>query len=66
MPAPWWRSYRGLEPLIEAGEQQGYVTVDQFNELILPDPEPDMIEDILQALSERGIHLVEGGDGSED
>lgn len=66
MSVPWWRSFRGVAPLIEVGGKQGYVTVDQLNEVLLPDATPDMIEDVRQALNECGIHVVEGDDQAEE
>ena len=46
---------------IELGRQRGFVTFDQLNELCPSDTTaPEDIEAILEALSDEGIHVIEG------
>jgi len=42
---------------IEIGEQRGFITFDEINQLVPPSIEPEMIEAFVEALSDRGIDL---------
>jgi hypothetical protein len=47
---------------VEIGDQHGFITFDQINELIPPSAhrlEPKAIEALLDALSDRGINVTE-------
>jgi hypothetical protein len=44
---------------IEIGERHGFITFDQINELVPSSAEPDAIEALLDALSDRGIVVRE-------
>ena len=47
---------------IEIGGQHGFITFDQLNELLPPSVdrlEPEAIESLLEALSDRGIEVRE-------
>jgi len=41
---------------IEIGDQRGFITFDEVNELV-PSSEPEMIEALFEALSDRGIDV---------
>ena len=41
---------------IEIGDQRGFITFDEINELV-PSSEPEMIEALFEALSDRGIDV---------
>ena len=42
---------------VEFGEQRGFVTFDEINELVPSSVEPEMIEALLEAMSDRGIDV---------
>mgnify|MGYP000566000850 CR=1 FL=1 len=42
---------------IEIGEQRGFITFDEINELVPSSLEPEMIEAFLEALSDRKIDV---------
>lgn len=42
---------------IEIGEQRGFITFDEINELVPSSVEPEMIEALFEALSDRGIDV---------
>jgi RNA polymerase primary sigma factor len=47
---------------IEIGDQQGFITFDQIDELVPSSAhrlEPEIIEALFEALSARGIHVRE-------
>src|SRR5437867_4683537 len=50
----------GLKTLVDAGKSKGYLTFDQVNEY-LPDEavNPDKLDNLLLALEEQGIELVD-------
>ena len=53
-----------LKVVLETGKQKGFLTYDEFNDL-MPDEDPEKLDDILMTLDEHGIELVEG-DGNLD
>jgi RNA polymerase primary sigma factor len=42
---------------IEIGEQRGFITFDEINEFVPSSVESEMIEALLEALSDRGIDV---------
>ncbi|MBB34368.1 MAG: RNA polymerase sigma factor RpoD [Hirschia sp.] len=56
-----------VKKFIKAAKARGYVTHDELNK-VLPSDEvtPDQIEDVMSALSEMGINVVESEDEVED
>ena len=51
-----------IRQAVEIGDQHGFITFDQINELIPPSAhrlEPEAIEALLDALSAHGIHVRE-------
>ena len=42
---------------VEIGEQRGFITFDEINELVPSSVEPEMIEALLEAMSDRGIDV---------
>ena len=42
---------------IEIVEQSGFITFDEINELVPSSVEPEMIETLLEAVSDRGIDV---------
>ncbi len=51
-----------IKRVIRLGHETGFVTFDQLNELLPPaTTAPEDIEDLMHALSEAGINLVEQG-----
>ena len=42
---------------IEIGDQCGFITFDQINELVPSSVEPEIIESLFEALSDRGIDV---------
>ena len=57
----------GIKRFIARAKKRGYVTYDQLNEA-LPQGEmsSDQLEDVMSALSEMGINVVENEDAGED
>jgi hypothetical protein len=50
---------RIIRRAIEIGERHGFITFDQLNELVPLSAEPEAIEALLDALSDRGIDVRE-------
>lgn len=51
-----------IKRAIEIGDQQGFITFDQIDELVPSSAhrlEPEIIEALFEALSARGIHVRE-------
>lgn len=48
-----------LKLVLETGKQKGFLTYDEFHDL-LPEEDPEKLDDILMTLDEHGIELVEG------
>jgi hypothetical protein len=44
---------------VEIGEQHGFITFDQIDELVPSSSEPEAIEALFEALSDRGIDVRE-------
>jgi RNA polymerase primary sigma factor len=56
-----------LKKLIARAKKRGYITVDQLNEALPQDQmSTDQIEDIMSALNEMGVNVVENEDAGED
>jgi len=56
-----------VKKLIARAKKRGYITVDQLNELVPQDQfTTDQIEDIMSALNEMGVNIVENEDAGED
>lgn len=53
-----------LKTVLETGKQKGFLTYDEFNDL-MPDEDPEKLDNILMSLDEHGIELIEG-DGNLD
>ena len=55
---------RALQHALAIGERKGVVTVDQLNEALQGDFEftARQIEELMSALSDKGIHVIEGSD----
>lgn len=47
-----------LKVVLETGKQKGFLTYDEFNELF-PDEDPEKLDDILMALDEHGIEIID-------
>ena len=56
-----------IKALIKKGQERGFVTHDELNEA-LPQEElsSEQIEDVMSALSEMGVSVVDSADDSED
>ncbi len=48
-----------IRKAIEIGDQHGFITFDQINELMPSSSEPEAIEALFEALSDRGIDVRE-------
>jgi RNA polymerase primary sigma factor len=48
-----------LKLVLETGKQKGFLTYDEFNDL-MPDEDPEKLDSILMTLDENGIELIEG------
>ncbi|MGJ3648790.1 RNA polymerase sigma factor RpoD [Sphingomonas sp. GlSt437] len=56
-----------IKKLIARAKKRGYITVDQLNEMLPQDQmSTDQIEDIMSALNEMGVNVVENEDAGED
>ncbi|MFA5968963.1 MAG: RNA polymerase sigma factor RpoD [Sphingomonas sp.] len=56
-----------IKKLIARAKKRGYITVDQLNEMLPQDQmSTDQIEDIMSALNEMGVNVVENDDAGED
>ncbi len=60
-------SNASVKKFIAAGKARGFITHEELNK-VLPSDEvnPDQIEDIMSALSEMGINVVDSDDDAED
>jgi len=47
-----------LKMVLETGKQKGFLTYDEFNDLI-PDEDPEKLDNILMTLDEHGIELID-------
>jgi Sigma-70 factor, region 1.1 len=48
-----------IKKAIEIGEQAGFITFDQLNELCPNEIAPDEIEAVVMALSDRDIQIID-------
>ncbi|NIJ06822.1 RNA polymerase primary sigma factor [Sphingomonas vulcanisoli] len=56
-----------LKKLIARAKKRGYITVDELNEALPQDQmSTDQIEDVMSALNEMGVNVVENEDAGED
>ena len=56
-----------LKKLIARAKKRGYITYDQLNEALPQDQmSSDQLEDIMSALNEMGVNIVENEDAGED
>ena len=56
-----------IKKLIARAKKRGIITVDELNEALPSDQmSPDQIEDVMSALNEMGVQVVESEEGSED
>ena len=57
----------GLKKLIARAKKRGYLTFDELNEALPQDQvDPDKYEDIMAALNEMGVNIVENEEASDD
>ncbi len=56
-----------VKKLISRAKKRGYITVDELNEALPQDQmSTDQIEDIMAALNEMGVNIVENEEAGED
>jgi len=56
-----------IKKMIARAKKRGVITVDELNEALPSDQmSPDQIEDVMSALNEMGINVVESAEDSED
>jgi RNA polymerase primary sigma factor len=56
-----------LKKLIARAKRKGYITYEQLNEALPPDSmTSDQLEDVMSALNEMGVNIVENEDAGED
>ena len=56
-----------VKKLIARGKKRGYITVDELNEAMPPEQvSGEQIEDVMSALSEMGINLIENDEAADD
>jgi RNA polymerase primary sigma factor len=56
-----------IKKLVARAKKRGYITVDQLNEMLPQDQmSTDQIEDIMSALNEMGVNVVENEEAGED
>src|SRR5215204_513107 len=56
-----------LKKLIARGKRKGYLTYDQLNEALPQDQmSSDQLEDVMAALNEMGVNIVENEDAGEE
>ncbi|PKP90396.1 MAG: RNA polymerase sigma factor RpoD [Alphaproteobacteria bacterium HGW-Alphaproteobacteria-16] len=56
-----------IKKLVARAKKRGYITVDQLNEMLPQDQfTTDQIEDVMSALSDMGVNVVENEDVGED
>ena len=54
------------EKLLEAGKEEGFITIDLLNNLIPEDKDPDAIDDIFDFLTENNIEVLSHPKPSDD
>ena len=56
-----------LKKLLARAKKRGYITIDELNEALPQDQmSTDQIEDVMSALNEMGVNVVENEDAGED
>jgi RNA polymerase primary sigma factor len=56
-----------IKKLVARAKKRGYITVDQLNEMLPQDQmSSEQIEDVMSALNEMGVNVVENDEGGED
>src|SRR6218665_2403272 len=56
-----------LKKLVARAKKRGYITVDQLNEMLPQDQmTSEQIEDVMSALNDMGINVVENEESGED
>src|SRR5690348_15132041 len=56
-----------LKKLIARAKRKGYITYEQLNEALPQDQmTSDQLEDVMAALNEMGVNIVENEEGGED
>ena len=56
-----------IKKLIAKAKRRGYITVDELNEALPQDQmSTDQIEDVMSAISEMGVNIVESDDGEDE
>ena len=56
-----------VKKLIARAKKRGIITVDELNEALPSDQmSPDQIEDVMSALNEMGVQVVESAESSDD
>ncbi|MBO9715164.1 RNA polymerase sigma factor region1.1 domain-containing protein, partial [Sphingomonas sp.] len=56
-----------IKKLVARAKKRGYITVDQLNEMLPQDQfTSDQLEDVMAALNEMGVNIVENEDAGED
>src|ERR1051325_10207403 len=57
----------GVKKAIARAKKRGYITVDQLNEMLPQDQmSSEQIEDVMAALNEMGVNVVENEEAGED
>jgi RNA polymerase primary sigma factor len=51
---------KNLEKLVEAGKSKGFLTYDEVNDALPADVAPDQIDDVVGALGDEDIEIVDG------
>jgi hypothetical protein len=51
---------RSLEKLVEAGKNKGFLTYDEVNDALPADIAPDQLDDVVGALGDEDIEIVDG------
>ena len=58
---------QAVKKLIVKGKERGYVTYDEVNQILPPDTtSSEQIEDVMAALSEMGVNVVENEENDDD
>src|ERR1044072_8805543 len=56
-----------IKKLVARGKKRGYITVDQLNEMLPQDQmSSEQIEDVMAALNDMGVNVVENEEAGED
>src|SRR3954454_25324972 len=56
-----------VKKLIARAKKRGIITVDELNEALPSDQlSPDQIEDVMSALNDMGVNVVESAEGGDD